>query len=385
MRRLLAVLIVTIQALIGNVFAEESLEIQRLKELRQTFKTDLPIREERDADGQLSHIGVAIFSDTMQQALNPYLWRGVERIVLRIVLHGSEQRRYKWIQENGVRVFLEACPYGTVPFKTFAKAYPILKNVKGVQVFEDNNRYRIFISGSQPETTLLLYIPKDRELIYGTDKKEEDERQSKRLQNFTGKASVNPLPYYNQLFATQNHNVWHTIGEVFYIDSLCADGYYKILEDSSIVALWTPEHPKESVKNLLLGNILPKGLTIEVTHCQYGRHYETWTCSWPTLLAGLKDEGMMDHFAAAQYMPEKGMLTGILILRNTSFEFIHMLLLSIPIDQLGTEKPTTLSALLYTNTPQHNVYSLFEEYLPNGKDNSKNRNKIINEIPYLRK
>ena len=385
MRGLIVVLIITLQTLFGNVFAEETLEMQRIQELRQKYKTDLPMHEEHDKDGQLRHVGVAIFSDEMQQVLNPYLWRGVERIVLRIALHGSEPQRIKWLKENGVRVFLEASPFGSGAFKTFSKAYPILKNVTGVKVLEDYNRYRIFIMGGTPESTVLIYIPKERELIYGTDKKEEDERQSKRLQAFTGKASVNRLPSLDQLFATGNLDVWHTIGEVYYIDSLCADGYYEIKPDSTIIPLWTPYHPKESVKNLLLGNVMPKGLTVEVMHRQYGGRYETWTCSWPTLLAGLKDEGVMEPFAAAQYMTEKGLLTGILVLRNTSFGFTHMLLLSVPVSQLGSDNPAKLTALLYTNTPQHNVYSLFEEYLPNRKNNNMNKNKIINPIPYLRK
>ena len=385
MRRIIAVLIVTTLSLFCIVGAEETLEMQRLKELRQKYITDLPIHEEHDHEGQLQHVGLAIFSNEMRQVLNPFLWRGVERIMLRIVLQGSEQQRYKWMKENGVRLYLEATPYGSGSFKTFANVHPILKNVTGVKVVEDYNRYRILISGGPNETTLRLSIPKERELIYGTDKKEEDERQAKRLQAFRGKASVNPLPAINQLFSTGTPEVWHTIGEVYYIDSLCADGYYEKKADNTIVPIWTPDHPKESVKNLLLGNVLPEGLTVEVMHRQYGGRYETWICSWSTLLAGLKDEGVMEPFAAAQYMTDKGLLTGILVLRNTSFGFTHMLLLSVPVNQLGTSNQIKLTALLYTNTPQHNVYSLFEEYLPNRKQKTNNKNNNINTIPYLKK
>ena len=72
MRGLIVVLIITLQTLFGNVFAEETLEMQRIQELRQKYKTDLPMHEEHDKDGQLRHVGVAIFSDEMQQVLNPY-------------------------------------------------------------------------------------------------------------------------------------------------------------------------------------------------------------------------------------------------------------------------------------------------------------------------
>ncbi|MBO4754393.1 MAG: hypothetical protein J5543_07340 [Bacteroidales bacterium] len=382
MQRLLTIVMLFIAMLLGPLGAEETVEMQRLREARQQYSTDLPIHEEHDSNGQLTHAGVAIFNPTMQEVLNPFLWRGVERIVLRIALQGSEVQRSKWVKEHGIRLYLEACPYGSGTFKSFDMAYPILRNVSGVKVLEDYNRYRVLITGGKDSTTLRLSIPKERELIYGTDKKEEDERQSKRLQAFKGRVFANPLPAVNQLYATGDPTMWHTMGEVYYIDSLSTDGYYEITEPGDIVTpIWSPQHPKESVKNLLLGNVMPKGLTVEVMHRQYGGRYETWECNWETLLGGLKDEGVMEPFAAAQYMPEKGLLTGILVLRNTSFGFTHMLLLSIPLAQLGTENPARLTALLYTNTPQHNVYSLFEEYLPDRRTN----NKPTNAIPFLKK
>jgi hypothetical protein len=385
MHRLPALLIVLLLTLFGTLRAEETVEMQRLLEAKQKYKTDLPLHEEHNDSGELTHLGLAIFSPEMRQVLNPFLWRGIERIMLRVVLNGSEVQRSKWLKENNIRLFLEACPYGSGTFKSFSKAYPILRKVSGVKVLEDYNRYRVLIIGGPDETTLRLSIPKERELIYGTDKKEEDERQGERLQAFRGRASVNSLPEINQLFSTSDPDVWHTIGEVFYIDSLCTDGYYTVADrGANITPIWSAKHPKESVKNLLLGNVMPEGINVEVMHRQYGGRYKTWTSDWATLLGGLKDEGVMEPFAAAQYMPEKGMLTGILVLRNTSFGFTHMLLLSIPVSQLGTENPTKLTALLYTNTPQHNVYSLFEEYLPNRKK-STNQNKSITTIPYYQK
>ena len=372
--RLILVIILSMMTLFGTTVAEETVEMQRLREARQKQDIDLPLHEEHDAAGELTHLGVAVFSPEIQQVLNPFLWRGVERILLRIVLQTSEAERGKWMKENGIRLFLEACPYGSGPFKSFGKAIPILKNVTGVKVLEDYNRYRILITGGSEETTLRLSIPKERELIYGTDKKEEDERQSKRLQSYQGRAQVNLLPSLDQIYATNNSEVWHTIGDVFYIDSLCADGYYTVKEPGEIISpIWSPKYPKESVKNLMLGNVMPEGLTVDVMHRQYGGRYETWTCDWATLIGGLKDEGVMEPFAAAQYMPEKGLLTGILVLRNTSFSFTHMLLVSIPVSQLGTDNPARLTALLYTNTPQHNVYSLFEEYLPKREQKPNNK------------
>ena len=207
MLRLILVTILSMMTLFGSTFAEENVEMHRLREARQKYATDLPLHEEHDAAGDLTHLGVAVFTPEIQQVLNPFLWRGVERILLRIVLQGSEVERSKWLKENGIRLFLEATPYGSGPFKSFSKAIPILKNVTGVKVLEDYNRYRILISGGSDETTLRLSVPKERELIYGTDKKEEDERQSKRLQSYQGKAQANLLPSLDQIYATNNSEV----------------------------------------------------------------------------------------------------------------------------------------------------------------------------------
>lgn len=366
MKKLLSLLWASLLCI--GLYAEETIEMQRLLEARRKYSIGLELHQEHNAEGELTHLGVAIFCPEMQQVLNPHLWRGIERIVLRIALQGSDAARSRWMQENNIRLFLEATPFGSGSFKSFDKAIPILKQITGVKVHEDFNRYRVLISGGPDETTLRVSIPKERELIYGTDKKEEDERQAQRLRSFRQKAITSMLPQKEELRPTSHPEVWHTVGDVFYIDSLCADGYYRVTDGGNLITpLWSPQHPKESVRNLMLGNVLPDGLKVEVIHHQYGGHIVTWESDWATLLAALKEEGVMEPFASAQYLPQKDMLTGILVLRNTSFAFTHMLLLSVPMTLLRDNQPTRLTAMLYTNTPQHNVYALFEEFLPKNK------------------
>ena len=370
----LLILVALLSALPALLRAEETVEMQRLREERARASTSLTIRELHNESGELTHQGITLFDSTMQQALDPRLWQGAERILLHLVLQPDNNSRSRWLNEHNVRLFLEACPFGSGSFKDFARALPILADVTSIKVNEDADRFRFFFTGGEEDRMLRLSVPKDRELIFGTDKKEEDLRVAARLQACREKAASATLPQRDELLPTSTPGLWHTQGCALWIDSLRNDGYYLIGADSvTPQSVWSSRYPKESIRNLMLGIIMPDSLTIAVTHRQYGGHEQHWLAPWPQLLAGLFEEShdkrsaawsaavLSPRFSANAQSDANDKAIGILVIRNEQFAFSHMLLLSIPLDLLGSQRSTTLEAMLYTNTPQHNVLSLFGE------------------------
>lgn len=355
---------------IQSVKAEESLLLQQMKEAKARTQIDVKLHEEHNTKGELTHLGVAIFNEDQQEVLNPYLWRGLERMLLELLLKENDEARMQWMNERDVRLFIESTSFGKQGFTTFSKAIPILKNVCSLKILEESDRYRFLVCGGPDSLTLRLSLPKERELIFGTDKKEEDTRQGERIKNFKGTLNVATLPEADVLIPTKTPGVLHSIGQALYIDSLRTDGYYQINEKKEVTPVYSSKYPKESVRNLLLGKIAKNELKVKVEHHQYGNQLVEWTTNWPTLFAALCNEEVIEPYAAVQYMADKKQLTGILILHNLSFGYNHMLLLSIPLEQLDSQKEATLEGLLYTNIPQHNILSLFEERV-----NKKNPNK----------
>lgn len=342
--------------------AGEILLLQQMQEARKTAQLPMPLHEERNAKGELTHLGVALFNEQYQAALNPFLWRGVERMLLELLLKANDTERQQWMKERNVRVFYESTPFGTQSFTTFSKVIPILKKVSSLKMIEDPDRYRLLIIGGADETTVRFTFPKERELILGTDKKEEDERQCERIQSYKGPRLQPRRPGVETLVKTAEEGIYHTSGRALFIDSLRTDGYYSVAPDGKTVTpVYESAHPKMSVSNLLLGNLSRPELKVHVVHRQYGNQVAEWTTDWDQLIAALVGSDTFVPYAAAHYTSPTKPMTGVLILNNQALGYNNMLLLSITPEQLDSTQPVTLEAMLYTNIPEHNILSLFEE------------------------
>lgn len=343
-----------------NLHSEEILLLQQLQEARKKAQITLNLHEEHNEKGELTHLGIALFNKQHQEVLNPFLWRGAERMLLELLVKDNDKERIQWLKERNVRLFYEATPFGNQGFASFSKIMPILNDVQAIKIIEDADRYRLIVTGGPEESNLRLSFPKERELIYGTDKKEEDQRQCIRLQSFQGAKLPIFLPSQDELLLSNTPDVYHTAGQALYIDSLRTDGYYKV-ENGDITPVYSSVYPKMSVRNLLLGKLRRPELNVHIMHRQYGNQVVEWTTSWDNLLAALCSEEVVEPYAAVHYVSKDKPMTGILILRNIAFGYNNMLLLSINCNQLDSDQPATLECSLYTNIPQHNILSLFEE------------------------
>lgn len=345
----------------GNSSAKETLLLEQLREANRTANVTLPLHEEYNAKGELTHLGIALFNEQYQKVLSPYLWRGVERMMLELLLKENDKERLTWLKERNVRLFYEAISFGSQEFASFSKIMPILKNVGSLKLIEDADRYRLLIVGGADDTTVRLSFPKERELIFGTDKKEEDERQCELIQSYKGALLPVEQPKPEELILSSVPGVYHTAGQALFIDSLRTDGYYTQDAGKALTPVYSSKHPKMSVRNLLLGKVQRPELKVHVVHRQYGNQVVEWNTSLDHLLAALRSTDVFEPYAAAHYTSPKTPITGILILRNQAFGYNNMLLLSIPYGQLDSNQPVTLEGMLYTNIPEHNILTLFEE------------------------
>jgi len=345
-------------------YAQEILLLQKMQEALKAQKSfALPLHEERNKEGVLTHLGVALFAPDYQQAIDPHLWRGAERMLLEIALQPDDNQRRIWLKERNTSLWREGAAFGKGSFTRFESALPILKQVKTLKLNEEPDRYRLILYGGPDSTLLRLSFPKERELIFGTDKKEEDEILAEYLSHYSAPLLPKPaLPAREELLPTDLAQIWHTAGEALFIDSLRTDGYYTWSNADPVVrVLDSAQYPRESLTNLMLGLLKHSELTVSITHRQYGNSVKEWDTTWETLHSALCNNERTKAYAAVHYRKGQENLTGVLVLQNTAFNYTHMLLLSVPEVVIGSHEPTTVSAMLFTNIPQHNVISLFEE------------------------
>ena len=325
----------------------------------------LELRVEYDAEtSQVTHLGLALFDSSMQQTLHPDVWRAAERIFLQLLLLPTERERKNWLEGWGIRLMAGTRTYGTRRFARLDLIYPVLRSHADVEVLVEDERIKLLLGDSDDAGLVRLSLPKNRELLQGTDKKEADERQQQLLQNFAGKAELPALPPLEELQPTSDPMIWNQAGEVLYVNSLRSDGCFTIQDGvvpewARVSPLWTPTYPCESMRNLLLGWCLPDSLTIDIQHQQYGGRSQRWQQSWTSLFAALTSMPEIQAFAACQCPANDSMCTGILVVKDDMLGIAHMLLLTAPVAWLGSLESMQLEALLFTNIPHSNLYSLF--------------------------
>lgn len=325
----------------------------------------LCLRIEHDtATAEVSHLGLALFEPAMQQALYPEVWRAAERVLLQLVLLPTEGERKRWLEGWGIRLMAGTRTYGSKRFPHLDRIYPVLRSHPDVEVLTEDERIKLLLGDPDEGGEVRLSLPKNRELLQGTDKKEADERLQRLLQSYAGSASVPELPTRAELQPTQDPLVWRQQGSALYINTLRSDGSFTVREDAAaddaaVRPLWSPLHPGESMRNLLLGWYLPEDLTLNVQHRQYGGQSQGWRQPWASLLGALTAGADVQTYAACQHKADEPMCTGILVVKDDVLGIAHMLLLAAPVAWLGSHEPAQLDALLFTNIPHSNLYSLF--------------------------
>jgi hypothetical protein len=318
--------------------------------------TDHQLVVERNAAGEVSHLGVSIFSTEFKAYYNVAVCNCVERSFLELLEAGTTSGRQIWLRQYGVRLLYNGYPFGTPQFPDLSRGMKLINEQARLDLSEEEDCYQFTVT-SPTDDALCLKVPKDREYIFATDKKEEDEVVDRLLQN--GRHySLSPLVPETAQLRQLRSGVWVWPGQSYMIDSLSTEKYYV---PTGAYGQWSPLYaatdPCESMRNLLLGQVASADVRLDVTHKMYGLSHPQFLISLSDFLGVLSQQDCR-LYATARLVSGGQEVSGVLLIENTKYNYIHLVTVTAPVADLFAAHPL-LRTYLYTNVPQHNLLNLF--------------------------
>ncbi|MDR2423972.1 MAG: hypothetical protein LBD59_04510 [Prevotellaceae bacterium] len=311
-----------------------------------------------NAKNEIEHLGVSMFSAESKEMINLPVCNFIERLMLELLLQKSTADVRDKLREYNIQLRKNGAEYGTL---FFASLSLVLKEIQDPTQFilnRDSCYTAIWKFGLTE--TLNMSFPAARELIFGTDKKESDANIGELFaENDCQKPRVHNSPEQvsaNELSAISGADLYLHKGTSFFTDKINSDTYLQ-RTDSVYKIAFTPEYPVESLANLFITKNIENLLTIKITHRMYGGFTPEFTIPLDRFLCQF-DTDFLTY--CVLYAPDAENLQLSVVLRNTSFNYIHLLRVQTTAEQVF-RKNGTLNADFYTNIPLHNLKNIFSQ------------------------
>lgn len=307
--------------------------------------------------GEISHVGISIFAPEFKNYYNPYICNCIERLYLELLLKRDDAERTRFLKEMDVRLVLNGYRLGSVRFPNLKQGLALINDKNLMNIEEGENNY-LFTVASSDDDEMQMTIPKNRELIFGTDKKEEDERLDLMLRTSRKHVLRPVIPAETSLRKIAGKkDLWKREGTAFMIDSVRSDMYFT-KQNGRLRPLFDSAYPCESMCNLLLGQIAEPDVLLAMSHKMYGLSIPKFTIPLADFIGQMPKNSVF--YACARLIEGGRTISGVLLINNPQYNYIHLMTVTVPVAELFVDEPV-VKAYLYTNVPQHNVRDLFME------------------------
>ena len=305
--------------------------------------------------GVTIQLGARLFSDGIRQAYDPVIISFVERLWVELLLRKTTASQTSLLKEYGVRIVLGGYPLGSGSFSKLSQALDVINSLSSLSITTGGNEIDMFMR-DKTGSTLHIYIPASRDLLFQYDKKEHEERLVKEL--FDSKAQYTQVIPESTDFVKTDNGLLAVGGECYMIDSLRNDVFYT--SDRKI--LFSSEYPDETMRNILMcaakkENIHSKRLNIRLH--TYNKELGILTMSMEQLLAYFQQQGVKFYTGNLGDNGKKHQC--LLAMYHPVYNYINILSVSFLPEQLDATGITVIDADLSAFIPQHNIKNLFQE------------------------
>jgi len=305
--------------------------------------------------GVTVQLGARLFSDAVRNAYDPVIISFVERLWVELLLRKTTTSQSVLLKEYGVRMVLNGYPLGTGSFRQLTQALDAINTLSTLSITTGGNEIDMFMR-DKAGSTLHIYIPASRDLLFPYDKKEHEERLLKELTEST--AHFSPvIPDLNDPQKTPQGLLVQG-GECYMIDSLKNDVFFtpdrKLLYDSK----W----PEQTMQNILMCAVSQEnmgGKRVSVKPHTYSRTNSIINVSLDLLLGYFQKQGL--RFYTGTMGLEGDNSQCLLAMYHPVYNYLHILSVRFTPAQLESGRQVTFNADLSTFIPQHNIKNLFQE------------------------
>ena len=305
--------------------------------------------------GVTVQLGARIFSEAVRKAYDPVIISFVERLWVELLLRKTTASQSALLKEYGVRIVLGGYPLGTGSFRQLSQALDVINSLSSLSITTGGSEIDMFMRDKNG-STLHIYIPANRDLLFPYDKKEHEERLIRDLKE-TKASYKQTIPEQNGFRALDN-GIMAVGGECYMIDSLSNDVFF----NKSKNILYDIAYPEESMRNILMGAANPSklsGINLDITPHTYNRDIRRFQIRMAQFMGYVQQQGF--RFYTGTVGRDSDKCQCLLAMYHPVYNYLHILSVSFTPGQLESQGEVTLKADLSTFIPQHNIKNLFQE------------------------
>ena len=320
----------------------------------------LPIKASFNSQGQLSHLGMDLFSFDANLLYPNTVLSFIERSFLEYFVWNDVAIIDKKNKEDKIALLINGKQFNSLSNEKLSGILPILQSdAKDLNIKQDSLYYQATISSGKENVKLLFAA--NYQVVSGMDKKEYAQQIINSLKTYKAKSnlspSLNPLslkPYREDLKVN--------IGKAYY-KTISSNTYFKCA-GNECEPVFDGQYPLESFTNAFLtAGDFNKDITLSIEQKIYANEKEQYEVELSDYLAYFKND--FELYFGMENNSEK-ILDGTLILYNRQLNFINLLYVSASPQELFSTGKRVLKAKFYTNIPSDNIKNLFAE-----KENTK--------------
>jgi len=316
-----------------------------------------------NADHEINHLGISLFSNETKELLNLPVCTFIERIMLELVLEQSNNDLIQKLDRLRLSLQKNGRTYGESGFTSIRSVLEEIQLPAQFSLVREDNKFAAIWKYNQDDQ-LVFTFPVSRELIFGTDKKESDDLLNRSLFDSGRLCRENTITTdmvkEADLMFDSEKNIFTRKGAEFMLPVINANTYYQ-KKGGVFELLFSKDFPAESFTNLVVNNMNVMNHKLHVTHRMYGDFSPDFDISLHEFLCYFMEE--YDFFSAATSSDNKQMKLTV-ILRNKEYNYIHLLLVSAPVENVFSYNGL-LTAEFYSNIPQQSIRRLIGDLTNN--------------------
>lgn len=318
----------------------------------------LPLLVEYDNAGEVCHLGVAIFSKELKEAVGKPVCDFQERLFLEVFLQGNETKARNLLNEYKVE-----CPDGNFGYSSF---FRFLENALLFASKEANDYVLTKDSLTWKSTwanaarAFSLRFPANFDLILGMDKKEAEIWLATQLQNYSCEPfAISPPLVETGALEQLNRSVYVMRGTNQFVQSMNSNLYfYPDAANCRFQLLYDSRFMEESICNLFNHpDVQAEGLDLQVRQQVYGGTSQSYKMKLSDFQHFMRDD--FEIFTGIEKCTPDAIEFTVMY-KSKWYNCFHLLHVQTTPQQLF-DKTDALKANLSAFIPNHNITNLYND------------------------
>ena len=302
---------------------------------------------------EISHLGVSLFSAESKGLINKDVCDFIERIMLDFLLNQQQGALQRKLDEYKITLTTTNLQ-GRQSVKNLSALLNTMKDPVSFILQRSEKEY-FAVWKFENGTGLEMNFPANRELIFGTNKKEAEFVLNSELSKKNCLTdSVLRYPFETQMYMLKSEDLFVKEDNYFVLKELNNQQVFRQDKNKNFVLLFDKNFPEMSLKNLLLTPQMQSNLKLRIKHRMYGGFTPEFEIKLTDFTCFFKDQTKSYCFVEQ----ENGKLSAHLVIHSQQYNYIHLLLITCDLQEIFKENGV-LKAEFYTHIPQDNIKSLF--------------------------